>query len=73
MAKKVDIRKRFGERVRTLRKNRGISQATLAEACDLDRTYIVDIERGNRNVGLLNIEKLAVALDVSLSWLFRPL
>lgn len=55
----------FGEVVRQTRMAKGISQEELAFTCGLHRTYISDIERGNRNVSLDNIVKLAVGLDVS--------
>lgn len=68
----ADILKRFGKRVRTLRLQRGISsQMTLAMKTGLDRTYIGGVERGERNVGLKNIEKIARALGVSLDDLFK--
>ncbi|MGL5066045.1 MAG: helix-turn-helix domain-containing protein [Microcoleus sp.] len=54
----------FGDRVRTLRKARGLSQEQLAEKTGLHRTYIGGIERGERNVSLINIVRLAKALDV---------
>lgn len=54
----------FGDRVRTLRKVRGLSQEQLAELTGLHRTYIGGIERGERNVSLINIVRLAKALDV---------
>ena len=60
-----ELQKRFGERMRELRKSRDLSQETLALACDLDRTYIGGVERGERNISLLNIHKLAAALGVS--------
>jgi transcriptional regulator with XRE-family HTH domain len=48
----------------------GISQEALAERAGLHRTYVADIERGARNLALENIEKLAVALEISISDLF---
>jgi transcriptional regulator with XRE-family HTH domain len=45
----------------------------LAELAGLHRTYVADIERGVRNVSLANIEKLAIALEISLSALFDKL
>ena len=60
----------FGRRIRELRKAKGLSQEALALACDLDRTYIGGVERGERNVSLVNIEKIAGALDVPVSELF---
>jgi transcriptional regulator with XRE-family HTH domain len=53
------------------RKKLGISQEELADSCGLDRTYIGGVERGERNVSLLNIHKIALALRLSLSELFN--
>jgi transcriptional regulator with XRE-family HTH domain len=66
----ADIRDRFGHAIRKRRQELGISQEELADRADLHRTYIGDIERGERNVSLENIEKLASALGVSVSVLF---
>jgi transcriptional regulator with XRE-family HTH domain len=60
-----EAKKRFGEILRRLRKQKGLSQESLALACGLDRTYIGGIERGERNVSLMNIVKIANALCVS--------
>lgn len=60
-----NIKKGFGERVRSIRLSKGLSQEALALTCELDRTYIGGVERGERNISLLNIHKLAKALDVS--------
>jgi transcriptional regulator with XRE-family HTH domain len=54
----------FGDRVRTARLNLGLSQEKLASDCGMDRTYISGIERGKRNVSLLNIHRLADALGM---------
>lgn len=64
------IKAAFGQRVRELRTAKGLSQEALALACDLDRTYIGGIERGERNVSLVNIEKIATALGVRVRELF---
>jgi transcriptional regulator with XRE-family HTH domain len=66
-----DIRIRFGKAVRTKRHKLGVSQEEFADICGLDRTYIGGIERGERNVALVNIEKIAKALRISLPELFR--
>jgi transcriptional regulator with XRE-family HTH domain len=58
--------KTFGRSVRRLRKQRGLSQETLAEACGLSRNYVSDIERGVRNPGLLVLVAMAKALKVPL-------
>lgn len=64
------IQKHFGERVREIRRRKGFSQETLALACDLDRTYIGGVERGERNISLVNIYKIAEALGVEAKELF---
>ena len=66
-----DIRSRFGKAVRKKRNDLGVSQEEFADMCDLDRTYIGGIERGERNVSLINIEKIAETLKISLSELFK--
>lgn len=68
-----DIRIRFGKAVRARREKMGVSQEEFAHICGLDRTYIGGIERGERNVALVNIEKIAKGLRVSLSELFRKI
>jgi transcriptional regulator with XRE-family HTH domain len=62
-----DIAERFGNRLRRLRKESGLSQEAFADKCGLDRTYISGIERGKRNVSLRNIEVIARTLGVSIS------
>jgi transcriptional regulator with XRE-family HTH domain len=64
------IQQQFGERLRELRKQKGLSQEGLALACDLDRTYIGGVERGERNISLLNIHKIAAALQMKPKDLF---
>ena len=66
----MDIRLLVGKRVKELRNELGISQEELADNCELDRTYITSVERGKRNISIVNIEKLAKALNVSLSDFF---
>lgn len=62
--------KAFGLRVRYFRKRLGLSQDDLAEKADLHRTYVGAIERGERNISLLNILRLADALQVAAKKLF---
>jgi transcriptional regulator with XRE-family HTH domain len=64
MLKNPDLKK-FGEQVRKYRKFKGLSQEKLAELTGLHRTYIGGIERGERNVALLNIIRIARVLDIS--------
>lgn len=59
-----DPRGTFGERVRSRRQELGLSQEKLAERAGLDRTYIGGVERGERNVALVNIYRIAQALGV---------
>ena len=67
----VDIRIRFGRDVRRIREEQEINQEEAAERCGLHRTYYSGIERGVRNVSLVNIERVAKGLKTSLPDLFR--
>ena len=62
-----DLQAAFGRAVRERRQAIGLSQEELAEAADLHRTYIGDIERGGRNVSLVNIARIADALGSTAS------
>ena len=62
---------RFGKAVRKRRQKLGVSQEEFADLCGLDRTYIGGIERGERNVSLINIEKIVRAFKIALPDLFR--
>jgi transcriptional regulator with XRE-family HTH domain len=68
-----DPRQLFGNRVRELRLQRKLSQEKLAELADLHRNYVGGIERGERNVSLLNIVKLAHGLKVKPIKLIEPI
>ena len=57
----------FGAAVRRMRKERGISQEELALKCEIDRSYMGSIERGEQNSGLLHIAKIAKALNVKIA------
>lgn len=62
----ADVLVRFGKRLRQIREQVGVSQEKLAAMAKLHRTYVSSVERGKRNISLLNIERLASALGVSL-------
>lgn len=68
-----DIIAVFGQRVRMLRKARELSQETFADLAGLDRSYVGGVERGERNVSLVNIKKFADALEISVDKLFQGL
>lgn len=66
----MEIKLLVGKRVKQLRNEREISQEELANLAGLDRTYITSVECGKRNISIVNIEKLANALQVSLKEFF---
>jgi transcriptional regulator with XRE-family HTH domain len=68
-----DSRIIFGKRVRKLRQERRLSQEKLAELADLHRNYVGGVERGERNISLLNIVKLAHGLSVRPTKLIEPI
>ncbi len=67
----MDIKILVGQRVKELRNKLGISQEELADLAGLDRTYITSVECGKRNISIVNIEKLSIALKVSLEEFFN--
>jgi transcriptional regulator with XRE-family HTH domain len=67
----LDIRIRFGRAIRRVREEQEINQEEAAERCGLHRTYYSGVERGVRNLSLVNIEKIARGLRTSLPDLFR--
>jgi len=71
MSSKKEILIKFGDRVREIRKEKGLSQEELSFKADLHRTYIGMIERAEKNITLVNIEKIANALEVSINDLFN--
>ena len=70
-ARREEVKKRFGARMRQLRKARKMSQEAVALKSGLDRSYLGQIERGESNVALINIHRIAEALEVEAGELFR--
>jgi DNA-binding XRE family transcriptional regulator len=66
----VNIKQKFGKKIKELRLKAGLSQEVLANLAELDRTYIPSIEKGERNVSILVAEKLARAFGVPVKELF---
>jgi transcriptional regulator with XRE-family HTH domain len=66
-----DLRERFGFAVKSRREELGLTQEELAGRAGIHRTYLSDVERGGRNLSLLNIGKIAEALSVPISRLFQ--
>lgn len=60
----------LGDRIRRFRETKGWSQDEFAFRCGLHRTYVGAVERGERNVSVLNLQKIAASLDISLADLF---
>lgn len=66
----TDVRYRLGQRIKQLREMQGMSQKDLAYTADLDRSYIAGVEAGSRNVSIVNVERIALALNVPLKKFF---
>ncbi len=66
----MDIKKAVGDRIRQLRKKKGISQEELAFLADIDRTYITRLETGKRNITLLALKKVILALGIDYKTFF---
>ena len=67
------MKEKFTERIKYLREEKGISQEKFALSIGMNRTYFASVEAGKRNISIVNIEKIAHGLDVSLSELFQGL
>lgn len=72
MAKTI-MRERFGKRLQQVRREKGFTQETLADAIGIHRTYIGIIERGEQSVSLDNVYRIAKAMNIKLSELFENL
>ena len=67
----MDIKSKVGQRIKELRIVKRMSQGDLAYISDLDRSYIASVENGQRNISIVNIEKIAVGLGVTLKEFFK--
>lgn len=65
------IKSKLGERIRQLRKNKGLSQEKFALQINMDRTYLASVEMGKRNISIENIAKIANGLGITLEEMFR--
>jgi transcriptional regulator with XRE-family HTH domain len=67
----MDIKIKVGLKIKELRKQKGLTQEQLSELTEIDRTYISDVERGLRNIAIVNLDKIAKAFDVELFELLK--
>lgn len=67
----MDVKEKIGQRIKELRETANMSQKDLSYAADLDRSYIASVENGKRNVSIVNIEKISIALGVTLNQFFN--
>ena len=67
----MDVKLKIGQRIKELRETATMSQKDLSYAADLDRSYIASVENGQRNISIVNIEKIATALGVTLKEFFN--
>ena len=67
----MNVKMRVGQRIKELRETAKMSQKEAAYAADLDRSYIANIEKGGRNISIVNIEKISVALNITLKDFFN--
>ena len=65
------IKEKLGKRIKELRNKTGLIQEKFALKINMDRTYFASVEAGKRNIAIVNIEKIANGLGVSLSELFK--
>jgi transcriptional regulator with XRE-family HTH domain len=67
----MNIKDKIGQRIRLLRKERGLSQEALAYEAEVDRTYVTDVENGRRNVSVEILERLIKGLNISIAEFFN--
>lgn len=69
----MDVKFKIGQRIKKLRETADMSQKDLAYTADLDRSYIASVENGQRNISIVNIQKIAKALGVTLKEFFNDI
>lgn len=67
----MNVKDKIGQRIKFLRDKNQMSQKDLAYTADLDRSYIASVENGQRNISIVNIDKIALALGVTLKDFFN--
>lgn len=67
----MDVKVKIGQRIKKLRETVAMSQKDLSYSADLDRSYIASVENGQRNISIVNIEKIAIALGVTIKDFFN--
>jgi transcriptional regulator with XRE-family HTH domain len=67
----MDIRKKIGLRIKEYRTNLKLTQEALAFKAEIDKTYVNEVENGKRNVSVINLEKIIIALDVTIRDFFN--
>lgn len=67
----MEIKSQVGNRIKEIREQNGVSQKDLAYTADLNRSYIASVENGKRNISIVNLDKIAKALRMSLGELFQ--
>ena len=67
----MEIKSKIGQRIKELREIKQMSQKDLAYSTDLDRSYLASVEKGQRNISIVNIEKIALALGITLKEFFK--
>lgn len=67
------IKEKLGQRIKNLRKEKGLSQEKFALSIDMDRTYYASVESGKRNISINNIQKIANGLGITLAELFKDI
>jgi transcriptional regulator with XRE-family HTH domain len=67
----MNVKLKIGHRIKQLREASKMSQKDLSFAADLDRSYIASVENGQRNISIVNIEKITIALGVTLKQFFN--